>query len=201
MVRTLAEYGIDDPRVLEAMEQVPRHWFVNEPEQPWAYADRPLPIGHGQTISQPFIVAYMTWVLELDADSKVLEIGTGSGYQAAILNEFTPNVYTIEIVAALGRQAQQSFARHGYTTISARIGDGYAGWAEHAPFDAIIVTCAPDDIPEALIEQLKPTGRMVIPVGSVSSVQQLVLVTKGENGVISKRMLMPVRFVPMVEIR
>ncbi|MBE0537137.1 MAG: protein-L-isoaspartate(D-aspartate) O-methyltransferase [Phycisphaerae bacterium] len=198
MVEQIADYGVGDADILAAMGEVPRHWFVNEGEQPFAYDDRPLPIGHGQTISQPFIVAYMTRLLEPDADAKVLEIGTGSGYQAAVLNEFTPHVFTIEIVEPLGRQARERFAEHGYSSIQTHIGDGYKGWPEHAPFDAIIVTCAPDAIPQALIDQLKPTGRMVIPVGGVFSIQQLVLVTKERDGSISQRSMMPVRFVPMV---
>lgn len=199
MVQTIADYGLTDPRILAAMSNVPRHWFVNEAEQRYAYADRPLPIGHDQTISQPYIVAYMTSVLQLDRNASVLEIGTGSGYQAAVLNEFTPHVYTIEIVEPLGRLAKQRFDAHGYTDIAARIGDGYKGWPEHAPFDAIIVTCAPDAIPQPLLDQLKPGGRMVIPVGGLYTVQELVLVTKAPDGEISRRSLMPVRFVPMLD--
>ena len=198
MVEVIRDYGLTDADTLAAMGRVPRHWFVDEAEQRYAYDDRPLPIGHGQTISQPFIVAYMTWLLELGPNSRVLEVGTGSGYQAAVLNEFTPHVFTIEIVEPLGRQAQERFAEHGYATIAAHVDDGYKGWPEHAPFDAIIVTCAPDAIPRPLIDQLKPAGRMVIPVGGVFDVQQLVLVTKGPDGTVSKRSLMPVRFVPLV---
>lgn len=191
-------YGLEDPKVLRAIENVPRHWFVPAGQQRYAYDDRPLPIGHNQTISQPFIVAYMTYLLGLDKDKKVLEIGTGSGYQAAVLNEFTPHVYTIEILEPLGKEARSRFDRYGYTTITAKIGDGYEGWAEHAPFDTIIVTCAPDNIPKPLIEQLKPGGRMVIPVGSVFSIQELVMVNKDDKGKITKRSLMAVRFVPML---
>lgn len=191
-------YGLEAPKVLRAMENVPRHWFVPAGQQRYAYDDRPLPIGHNQTISQPFIVAYMTYLLGLDKNKKVLEIGTGSGYQAAVLNEFTPHVYTIEILEPLGKEARSRFGTYGYKTITTKIGDGYEGWAEHAPFDAIIVTCAPDNIPKPLIEQLKPGGRMVIPVGGVFSIQELVLVNKNDKGKITKRSLMAVRFVPML---
>lgn len=191
-------HDFDDESVLSAMLNVPRHWFVRPTEQRLAYADTPLPIGHRQTISQPFIVAYMTSLLKLDGDKRVLEIGTGSGYQAAVLAEFTPHVYTIEIVEELGRATIEKFKKRGYATIKAKIGDGYKGWVEHEPFDAIIVTCAPDDIPPALIEQLKPGGRMVIPVGSVYTGQQLVLVSKDQSGKTLTRSLLPVRFVPMV---
>lgn len=191
-------YGLTDERVLEAMRNVPRHWFVPESQQAWAYLDSPLPIGYGQTISQPFIVAYMTGVLNLEPNERVLEIGTGSGYQAAVLNEFTPYVFTIEIVRPLAQRAMETFARYGYETIRVRIGDGYKGWPEAAPFDAIIVTCAPDEIPKPLLEQLKPAGRMIIPVGSESGIQELVLVQKDALGGIRKRSVMPVRFVPLV---
>ena len=191
-------YGLAEANILRAIENVPRHWFVPADQQRYAYDDRPLPIGHDQTISQPFIVAYMTYLLDLDKNKKVLEIGTGSGYQAAVLNEFTPHVYTIEILEPLGKEARSRFDRYGYTTITAKIGDGYEGWAEHAPFDAIIVTCAPDKIPKPLIEQLKPGGRMVIPVGGVFSIQELVMVNKDDKGRITKRSLMAVRFVPML---
>ena len=191
-------YGLGEANILQALENVPRHWFVPADQQRYAYDDRPLPIGHDQTISQPFIVAYMTYLLGLDKNKKVLEIGTGSGYQAAVLNEFTPHVYTIELLEPLGSQARRRFDRYGYTTITAKIGDGYKGWIEHAPFDAIIVTCAPDNIPKPLIEQLKPGGRMVIPVGGVFSVQELVMVNKNDKGEITKQSLMAVRFVPML---
>jgi protein-L-isoaspartate(D-aspartate) O-methyltransferase len=193
----IAARGVRDDKVLAAMRAVPRHWFVPKRLEPVAYADRPLPIGEGQTISQPYIVAFMTEALKLDATSRVLEIGTGSGYQAAVLSEITPHVYTIEIVEPLGRRAIETFRRHGYDTIEAKIGDGYGGWPEHAPFDAVIVTCAPDHIPPKLIEQLKPGGRMCIPVGDELRVQHLVRVTKDENGQFDKERLMPVRFVPM----
>lgn len=189
--------GVRDPAVLEAMRKVPRHWFVPEALHGSAYVDRPLPIGEDQTISQPYIVAFMTEVLELKPDSKVLEIGTGSGYQAAILSEITPEVYTIEIVEALGKRAMDSFKRHGYDKIAAKIGDGYAGWPQHAPFDAIIVTCAPGHIPPKLFEQLKVGGRMCIPVGEVPFGQELLLISKRSDGSMAKSKLMAVRFVPM----
>ncbi|MHC4292385.1 MAG: protein-L-isoaspartate(D-aspartate) O-methyltransferase [Planctomycetota bacterium] len=190
-------YGMSDPNVLQAMGAVPRHWFMPEYVQRSAYYDGPQPIGHGQTISQPYIVAVMTEVLELSPESKVLEIGTGSGYQAAVLTEFTPHVYTIEIVEPLGKRAMETFKQRGYHTIRAKIGDGYKGWAEHAPFDAVIVTCAPDHIPKPLIEQLAVGGRIVIPVGSRRGVQELMLVTKNKDGSLTRKSMMPVRFVPL----
>jgi len=189
--------GVSDPAVLEAMRNVPRHWFVPAHLRRIAYSDRPLPIGEGQTISQPYIVALMTEALHLTPDSKVLEIGTGSGYQAAVLAEITPHVFTIEIVEPLGKRAMATFDRYGYETIKTRIGDGYAGWPDHAPFDAIIVTCAPDHVPPKLIEQLKPTGRICIPVGNEFAVQRLVVVTKTEKDALDQEELIPVRFVPM----
>jgi len=189
-------YDFSDEEVLSAMMCVPRHEFTGGHSAGMSYADTPLPIGYDQTISQPYIVALMTSVLELGPDKKVLEIGTGSGYQAAVLSELTPHVYTIEIVEPLGRRASQAFAELGYSTIKARIGDGYKGWPEAQPFDAIIVTCAPEKIPEPLIEQLKAGGRMIIPVGKFG-VQELVLVTKNQDGSISRKNVLPVRFVPM----
>jgi protein-L-isoaspartate(D-aspartate) O-methyltransferase len=189
-------YGLDEPSILEAMQNVPR--FVPPDQQGRAYLDSPLPIGYDQTISQPFIVAYMTQMLDLDPNDRVLEIGTGSGYQAAVLNEFTPHVFTIEIVKPLGERAIETFKKHGYETIRVKIGDGYKGWPEAAPFDAIIVTCAPDDIPAPLLEQLRPGGKMIIPVGSRWEGQELVLVEKDEKGKVTRRSVMPVRFVPLV---
>ncbi len=191
-------YEMGDPNVLRAMGEVPRHWFVPSSQQSAAYQDNPLPIGHGQTISQPFIVAYMTQLLELTPESKVLEIGTGSGYQAAVLSELTPHVFTIEIVEGLGERAMATFAERGYGTITAKIGDGYKGWPQYAPFDAVIVTCAPDHIPQPLVEQLKPGGKIVIPVGSQWGVQDLMLVTQGKDGKLVKKSMLPVRFVPLV---
>jgi len=191
-------YGLKDKKVLKAMEDVPRHWFVPSANVAFAYANSPLPIGYDQTISQPFIVAYMTSRLKLDKDKKVLEIGTGSGYQAAVLTEFTPHVYTIEIVEPLARATARLLRELGYTTINTRIGDGYKGWPEHQPFDAIIVTAAPGYIPPALLQQLAPGGRMIIPVGKRFATQSLMLITKDAKGKITKENLMPVRFVPMV---
>ena len=186
--------GIKDSLVLAAMRKVPRHLFVPERYRSEAYADHPLPIGYGQTISQPYIVAYMTEALRLKGGEKVLEIGTGSGYQAAVLAEIADSVFTIEIIPELAESARERLRRLGYKNIFVLCGDGYRGWPEHAPFDAIIVTAAPDHIPGPLVEQLKVGGRMVIPVGSVY--QELFLVVKTERGV-EKRSLLPVRFVPM----
>ncbi len=191
-------YGLDDKKVLDAMMNVPRHWFVRKSEQRLAYADTPLPIGHDQTISQPFIVAFMTSLLELDETKKVLEVGTGSGYQAAILAELTPHVYTIEIIEPLGQTAKIRLKEYGFKTVEVRIGDGYKGWPAQQPFDAIIATCAPDHVPPALIEQLKPSGKMIIPVGSTFGVQNMVLLTKNEQGEVTRKSMMPVRFVPML---
>lgn len=187
---------IRDERVLEAMRKVPRHEFVPEEYRSSAYADRPLPIGYEQTISQPFIVAYMTEQLQPKSDEKVLEVGTGSGYQAAVLAELVDEVYSIEIVEPLAKSAKKTLERLGYGNVHTRAGDGYQGWPEKAPFDAIIVTCAPEDIPSALVEQLKEGGRMMIPVGPVSAVQKLYLLEK-RDGKIEKKAVMSVRFVPM----
>jgi protein-L-isoaspartate(D-aspartate) O-methyltransferase len=189
--------AIHDTSVLEAMRQVPRHLFVPRALQRSAYGDYPLPIGHGQTISQPYIVALMTEALEMKPGAKVLEIGTGSGYQAAVLSELTPSVFTMEIINALGKEARQRLQELGYSTVKVRIGDGYFGWPEEAPFDGIIVTCAAGHIPPPLIAQLSEGGRMVIPVGGVYQVQRLVVVTKDNQGKVRTRELLPVRFVPM----
>lgn len=188
--------GISDERVLNAMRKVPRHKFVPEKYRAEAYEDYPLPIGEGQTISQPYIVALMTEALHLKEGEKVLEIGTGSGYQAAILAELTPHVYTIEILEPLAKKAQQTLTELGYTNVKVKRGDGYLGWPEYAPFDAIIVTCAPDHIPQPLIEQLAEGGRMVIPVGE-RYVQTLYLVEKKEGKIVQKEII-PVVFVPML---
>lgn len=199
MVLTLrSRYEFDNQLVLDAMLNVPRHWFVPPGIQAMAYEDKPLPIGRGQTISQPFIVAYMTSLLGLTPQMKVLEIGTGSGYQAAVLSEFTPHVYTIEILEPLAKKAQEKLSKFGYDTIKVKIGDGYKGWPKYAPFDAIIVTCAPDHIPQPLLDQLKPGGRIVIPVGRAHYVQDLLLVTKKADGSLEKKSMMPVRFVPLL---
>ena len=188
---------VEDPLVLQAMRRVPRHLFVPEEYQDLAYRNSPLLIGHKQTISQPFIVAHMSELLELEPAQKVLEIGTGSGYQAAVLGELCHHVYTIEIVVPLGKKAEKLLKELGYTQVQVRIGDGYEGWPEAAPFDRIIVTCAPEKIPQALLDQLAPGGRMVIPVGGQYETQYMVEVTKDKKGRISKKEHYPVRFVPM----
>jgi protein-L-isoaspartate(D-aspartate) O-methyltransferase len=190
----IAARGVADTRVLEALRRVPRHRLVPEAERYRAYEDRALPIGHGQTISQPYVVAFMTEALELDGSERVLEIGTGSGYQAAVLAELAQHVYSIEIVAPLAERARRDLAELGYTNITLRAGDGYRGWQEFAPFDAIIVTAAPEQVPQPLVDQLAPGGRMIVPVGDES--QDLVLLTRTAEGIERKRIL-PVRFVPM----
>lgn len=182
-------------RVLRAMEKVPRHEFVPESVRAHAYEDRPLPIGYGQTISQPYIVAFMTAQLDPQPGEKVLEVGTGSGYQAAILAELGAEVYTIEILEPLAETAAATLRRLGYTNVWVRTGDGYLGWPEAAPFDAIMVTCAPDHVPQPLVEQLREGGRMIIPVGP-PGLQQLVLLRKRE-GRLERRAVLPVLFVPM----
>jgi protein-L-isoaspartate(D-aspartate) O-methyltransferase len=184
-------------KVLDVLGAIPRHEFVPVPIRAQAYDNRPLPIGHGQTISQPYIVAIMTDLLELEPDDRVLEIGTGSGYQAAVLSRLAREVYSIEIVEPLGEAAAQRLARLGYDNIRLRIGDGYYGWEEAAPFDAIIVTAAASHIPPPLLKQLKPDGRMVIPVGSHFLTQQLLLVTRDAEGRVRSRQLLPVAFVPL----
>jgi protein-L-isoaspartate(D-aspartate) O-methyltransferase len=188
---------VRDAKVLQAMRAVPRHVFVPSDYQRRAYGDSPLPIGHSQTISQPYIVALMTEALKLTPEMKVLEIGTGSGYQAAVLAHLTPHVYTIEIVRPLGQTAQRVLLEQGYESIHCRIGDGYKGWPEAAPFDVIIVTCAAEDIPGPLWEQLKPGGRIVIPTGSAWGAQELVVVTKTPDGQRKTKHITGVRFVPM----
>lgn len=193
----IAGRGVVNPRVLEAMRLVPRHLFVPGDFQDEAYADRPLPIGLGQTISQPFIVAAMTELIDPRPDHVVFEVGTGSGYQAAVLAGLVRHVYTVEIVPELGEQASDRLASLGYTNVSVRVGDGYAGWPEHGPFDGIIVTCGAEDVPPPLIEQLKPGGKMVIPVGPTHEVQELLILEKDRKGNVTRRSVMPVRFVPM----
>ena len=188
--------GIHDERVLAAMAKVPREAFVPENLRAQSYADSALPIGHDQTISQPFIVAYMTEQLRLQPSDRVLEIGTGSGYHAAVLAELAKEVYTVEIVEPLAKDASARLARLDYNNAHVKIGDGYQGWPEVAPFDAIIVTCAPDKVPEPLAQQLKEGGRMIIPVGSGMMDQQLYLLEK-TNGELAQRAILPVRFVPM----
>jgi protein-L-isoaspartate(D-aspartate) O-methyltransferase len=186
-----------NPRVMEVMGSVPRHLFVPEPVRPAAYVNRPLPIGNGQTISQPYIVALMTDLLEPKPEHKVLEVGTGSGYQAAVLAKLVRHVYSIEIVKPLGEQAAKLLRTQGYDNVTVRIGDGYHGWPEHAPFDSIIVTAAAESIPPALVKQIKPGGRMVIPVGEQFSLQTLKIVEKDAKGAVTTRGALPVRFVPL----
>ncbi len=193
--RQLAGRGIKSPEVLDAMRSVERHRFVRQLSLPYAYDDSPLPIGEGQTISQPYIVAFMTEVLQIKPGERVLEIGTGSGYQAAILAKLGADVYTIELIAVLGKRADSTLRALGYTNIHVRIGDGYKGWSEAAPFDAIIVTCSPTHIPQPLQNQLKEGGRMIIPVGD-RQLQELVYLVK-EGGKIRKQRKLPVLFVPM----
>jgi protein-L-isoaspartate(D-aspartate) O-methyltransferase len=187
--------GIANPEVLAAMEEVPRHLFVAAGERMEAYEDRPLPIGHGQTISQPYVVALMTALAGLRPDARVLEIGTGSGYQAAVLSRIAAQVYTVEIVEPLAELARRTLAGLGYDNVHVRVGDGYRGWPEAAPFDAIVVTAAPTEIPAPLVEQLKPGGRMVLPVGD--HVQDLLVLTKRPDGGYDRSTVIPVRFVPM----
>ncbi|WP_243382516.1 protein-L-isoaspartate(D-aspartate) O-methyltransferase [Geothrix alkalitolerans] len=189
--------GVADPRVLEAMGRVPRHEFVPAAQRGQAYEDWPLPIGYGQTISQPYIVAFMTAALAPRPGDRVLEIGTGSGYQAAVLAGLVAEVYTMEIVEPLAQRAEADLKRLGYTNVKVRAGDGHLGWPEAAPFDAIIVTCAPEDVPQPLVDQLKVGGRMIIPVGSQWGAQELYLLRKTATG-LRRQGVLPVRFVPMV---
>jgi protein-L-isoaspartate(D-aspartate) O-methyltransferase len=196
MVRDQIERrGVKDKAVLEAMRNVKRHLFVPENLQSRAYDDRPLPIGYGQTISQPYIVAYMTEIVNVGKGHKTLEIGAGSGYQAAVLAEIVDQVYTIEIVPELGEISSQRLKKLGYNNVEVKVADGYHGWEEHAPFDAIVVTAAAEYIPPPLIQQLKEGGKMVIPVGSPFMVQNLMLVEKNK-GKVRTRSLLPVQFVP-----
>jgi len=186
--------GIEAPAVLEAMRKVPRHRFVPPAVRDWAYLDHPLPIGSEQTISQPYIVAYMTEAAEVSPDETVLEIGTGSGYQAAVLGEIARTVYTIEIIPELAEGAAKAVSELGYANVHVKTGNGYLGWPEHAPFDAILVTAAPEHVPQALIDQLALGGRMVIPVGA--TIQHMMIIEKTPSGVVERRTI-PVRFVPM----
>ncbi len=185
-------------KVLDIMSRVPRHRFVPEGELYSAYNNYPLPIGHGQTISQPYIVALMTDLLALDKQHSVLEVGTGSGYQAAILSEMAGKVYSIEIVVPLAAAAAKLLEELGYGNVEVKAGDGSAGWPEHAPYDGIIVTAAATHVPQPLLDQLKPGGRMVIPVGGQYDVQQLLLITKDRDGLTHRRNIEPVRFVPLI---
>ncbi len=192
----LKEDGITSSRVLDAFRAVPRDRFVPESCRSEASANHPLPIGHGQTISQPYIVAYMTEALDLRPGDRVLEIGTGSGYQAAILAELTGDVFSVEVVPTLAAKARTVLDELGYDYVQTMVGNGYHGWPEHAPYDAIIVTAAATHTPPALVEQLAPAGRMIIPVGASFAVQQLLLVRKAVSGKVREEWLLPVRFVP-----
>ena len=191
--------GVKDEAVLAAMARVPRHLFVPEDVQPFAYEDRPLPIGRDQTISQPYIVAYMTEMLRVSKTDTVLEIGTGSGYQAAVLSGLVREVLSIEIEPELADRARRVLAENGYRNVQVRTGDGYRGWPERAPFERIIVTAAPPQIPGALVDQLAAGGRMVVPVGT--ALQEMVIVTKRADGTVSQERTIGVRFVPMVKPR
>ena len=199
MVRQQIEArGVRDPRVLEAMRTVRREQFVPESVRTYSTSDTPLPIGFDQTISQPYIVAYMTELLELDPDHRVLEIGTGSGYQTAVLATLCDHVYSIEIVPELAERSAKILQELDYRNVSVRLGDGYLGWPEHAPYDRIIVTAAPPELPQALVDQLATQGRLVAPVGRNPDAQKIVLVTKDARGNVRRRNQLPVRFVPMV---
>lgn len=195
MVRSLQAEGIRSPTVLRAMMTVLRHEYVEHPYEDQAYLVRPLPIGHDQTISSPYIVAYMTEAAEITPSDKVLEIGTGSGYQAAVLAELSDFVYSIEIIPELADRARARLIEQGYDAVTVRTGNGYLGWSDEAPFDAIVVTAAPDEIPQALVAQLAVDGKMVIPVG-MKGRQEMMVITRTETGIVKRRTL-PVRFVPM----
>jgi len=197
----ISRRGVSDQRVLNALLQVPRHLFVPAEMRPYSYDDSPLPIGYDQTISQPYIVAYMTELLQVDTSHSVLEIGTGSGYQAAVLARLARQVYSIEIVPELGWRSAALLEELNYSNISVRIGDGYKGWPDAAPFDRIIVTAAPEEIPPELINQLKPGGRMILPVGPRWWSQELLIITKDISGQIKQKKTIAVRFVPMVRGR
>ena len=194
----IIDRGVSDERVIKAMNDVPRHLFVKESLRDLAYADGPLPIGHNQTISQPYIVAYMTEILQPDTHHIVLEVGTGSGYQAAILSKLVNHVYSIEIIPELGKEATSRLDKLGYDNVTVKIGDGYNGWEEHSPFDRIIVTAAPEQIPKKLVDQLKSGGLMVLPVGKTSFGQDMRVVKKDKTGQDTTKETIPVRFVPMI---
>ncbi len=195
----LQSRGIRDDAVLEVMRSVERHNFVPENYRDRAYSDGPLPIGHGQTISQPYIVAFMTEQLQVSSQHKILEIGTGSGYQAAILGELAKHVFTIEIIPELAEGAKNILNHLSYKNITVRAGDGYKGWPEEAPFERIMVTAAPTEVPQELIDQLAPGGRMILPVGAQFLVQYLWVIEKDDQGTVTKEKILPVRFVPMVK--
>ena len=198
MVEQIASRGVRDSRVLEALRSVPRHELVPNNVREQAYGDHPLPIGHNVTISQPYIVAAMTELLAPRKQDKVLEIGTGSGYQAAVLSKLAGQVYSVEIVPELATRARADLQRLGFNNVHVRTGDGYKGWPEHAPFDRIILTAAPPSVPQDLIDQLKPGGRLIAPVGADPMEQKLLVMEKTEKGTVEKRFVMDVRFVPMV---
>ena len=197
----IAARGVKDPRVLDAMRTVPRHEFVPEASRADAYLDSPLPIGHGQTISQPYIVALMTELARPSPTDRVLEVGTGSGYQAAVISRLVARVFSVELVEPLAASAATALRRLGYANVTVRSGDGYLGWPDEAPFDVILVTAAPEVVPAALVAQLRPGGRLVVPVGAVHDVQDLQLIEKDADGRVSTRSVIPVRFVPMVKKR
>jgi protein-L-isoaspartate(D-aspartate) O-methyltransferase len=197
VIRQIEARGVKDERVLDAMRRVPRHEFVPASLRDQAYRDHPLPIGEGQTISQPYIVALMTEALALRGGERVLELGTGSGYQAAVLAAIADSVYTIEYFPVLAERARATLSRLGYANVTVRAGDGWQGWPEQAPFDAAIVTFAAPEIPDALVDQLRPGGRICVPLGPVHGTQELVVATKGEDGRLQRRSLGAVRFVPV----
>ncbi len=195
--RQIADRDVRDERVLAAMRKVPRHEFVPDSEKRAAYRDTPLPIGESQTISQPYIVALMTELTRPEKNHRVLEVGTGSGYQTAVLAEIVEHVYSIEIEQTLARTASEVLEKLGYDNVTVRAGDGYSGWVEHAPFDSIVITAAPDHIPQPLVEQLKPGGRMVVPVGPTAATQQLLVLEKKADGKVTSTFVAAVRFVPL----
>jgi len=197
----IEDRNIYNQKVLQAMRDVPRHLFVPERRQRSAYGDFPLPIGYGQTISQPYIVALMTDLLKPEKDDIALEVGTGSGYQAAVLSKIVKKIYTVEIIAPLGEAAEKRVNELGYKNITVKVGDGYFGWEQYAPFDCIIVTAASDHIPPPLIKQLKNGGKMAIPVGMPFHVQKLMLIEKSEKGEIRIKNILPVRFVPLRRVQ
>jgi len=197
IAQQIQKRGVQNPRVLEAMRDVNRHLFIPPEMQPQAYEDRPLPIHFDQTISQPYIVALMTELLDPQPNDIILEVGTGSGYQAAVLAKIVRHVYSIEIIEGLAKEAAERLKRLKYNNVIVRAGDGYQGWPEQAPFDGIIVTAAAPHIPPPLIQQLKPGGKMIIPVGATSAVQELLLIEKKKDGTITQKSVLPVRFVPL----